>query len=583
MVRAGRSTMRETTAERAGRPRTAGNRASHRARGSGGEAGWNRETTSRPSDHITREDEMAAKTDLKTARKPDHGDDPLYALRHSTAHVMAGAVLELFPDAKFGFGPPVADGFYYDFDLPRPLQPDDLARIEERMRAMVRKDLPFERDELDIPDALRLFGERHQDYKVDQIEKLDETVQDGRVSTYRHDDFVDLCRGPHVGRTGEIGRFKLMSIAGAYWRGDEHNPQLQRVYGTVWPTQAELDAYLERLKEIERRDHRTLGRDLELFRIDEELGSGLVLWLPNLSVVRGRSPPVVVLGGRSPPAVVLDQADELPGPHQGLSVAGPLVPGATAAHRRARHGVPVRTRWHAPWDAPRARLHAGRLAHLLHLGAGAGGDRQGLRPGDGVPARLWLHGPAHLPRDTPGAPARHRRDVGQGGGRAPRGARRARSAVRDRRGRRRLLRAEDRHQDAGRDRPRVAGSDGPDRPQPARALRRDVRRRARPARAGGDDPPGAVRQPGAVRRRAHRALRRQFPALAVLGAGRGHPGARERASVRRRGRVRAPRARPSPAPRPPARRYARADQGSPGTEGELHARRRRSRSGGPNG
>ncbi|HEX9268622.1 MAG TPA: threonine--tRNA ligase [Candidatus Limnocylindria bacterium] len=229
---------------------------------------------------------MATKTDLKTARKPDHGDDPLYALRHSTAHVMAGAVLELFPDAKFGFGPPVADGFYYDFDLPRPLQPDDLARIEERMRAMVRKDLPFERDELDIPDALRLFGERHQDYKVDQIEKLDETVQDGRVSTYRHDDFVDLCRGPHVGRTGEIGRFKLMSIAGAYWRGDEHNPQLQRVYGTVWPTQAELDAYLERLKEIERRDHRTLGRDLELFRIDEELGSGLVLWLPNLSVVR---------------------------------------------------------------------------------------------------------------------------------------------------------------------------------------------------------------------------------------------------------------------------------------------------------
>ena len=227
-----------------------------------------------------------AKAAQGMGRKADHGPDALYALRHSTAHVMAGAVLELFPDAKFGFGPPVADGFYYDFDLPRPLQPEDLARIEERMRAMVSKDVPFQRREMAVPEALEFFGARHQDYKVDQIQKLDETVEDGRVGVYQHDDFVDLCRGPHVERTGQIGPFKLMSVAGAYWRGDEHNAQLQRVYGTVWPTQAELDAYLERLKEIERRDHRALGRELELFRIDEELGSGLVLWLPNLAVVR---------------------------------------------------------------------------------------------------------------------------------------------------------------------------------------------------------------------------------------------------------------------------------------------------------
>ncbi|HVR88524.1 MAG TPA: threonine--tRNA ligase [Candidatus Limnocylindria bacterium] len=227
-----------------------------------------------------------AKPERKPNRKPDHGTDDLYALRHSTAHVMAGAVLEIFPDAKFGFGPPVADGFYYDFDLPKPLQPDDLARIEERMRAMVLKDVPFEHGEMGVPDALRVFGEKHQDYKVDQIQKLDDTVAGGRVSLYTHDSFVDLCRGPHVERTGKIGPFKLMSIAGAYWRGDEHNNQLQRVYGTVWPTQEELDAYLERLREIERRDHRTLGRELELFRIDEEQGSGLVLWLPNLSIVR---------------------------------------------------------------------------------------------------------------------------------------------------------------------------------------------------------------------------------------------------------------------------------------------------------
>ena len=227
-----------------------------------------------------------AKTDTKIARKPDHGPDELYALRHSTAHVMAGAVLELFPEAKFGFGPPVADGFYYDFDLPRALQPDDLAKIEERMRVMVKKDVPFERSEMDVPQALAFFEKMHQDYKVDQIQKLDETIEDGKVGVYTHDTFADLCRGPHVDRTGKIGPFKLMSVAGAYWRGDEHNAQLQRVYGTVWPDQAQLDAYLERLKEIERRDHRLLGRDLELFRIDEELGSGLVLWLPNLSIVR---------------------------------------------------------------------------------------------------------------------------------------------------------------------------------------------------------------------------------------------------------------------------------------------------------
>ena len=227
-----------------------------------------------------------AKTETKMSRKPDHGPDDLYALRHSTAHVMAGAVLELFPEAKFGFGPPVTDGFYYDFDLPRALQPDDLAKIEERMRAMVKKDVPFERSEMDVPEALDFFGKKHQDYKVDQIQKLDETIEAGKVGIYKHDDFVDLCRGPHVERTGKIGPFKLMSVAGAYWRGDEHNAQLQRIYGTVWPSQEELDAYLERLKEIERRDHRALGRDLELFRIDEELGSGLVLWLPNLSIVR---------------------------------------------------------------------------------------------------------------------------------------------------------------------------------------------------------------------------------------------------------------------------------------------------------
>ena len=200
------------------------------------------------------------KTEQRSTRTPDHGSDELYALRHSTAHVMAGAVLELFPEAKFGFGPPVADGFYYDFELPRALTPADLASIEERMREMVKKDVVFERSEMSVPEALEHFRAHHQDYKIDQIEKLDETIDGGKVGIYTHDTFTDLCRGPHVERTGKIGPFKLMTIAGAYWRGDERNAQLQRVYGTVWPTRAELDAHLARLEEIQRRDHRRLGK-----------------------------------------------------------------------------------------------------------------------------------------------------------------------------------------------------------------------------------------------------------------------------------------------------------------------------------
>ena len=151
----------------------------------------------------------------KLDRKADHGPEALYALRHSTAHVMAGAVLELFPDAKFGFGPPVADGFYYDFDLPRALTPDDLGKIEERMAAMVKRDVPFEHRDMPVPDALRFFGQRKQEYKVDQIDKLsagdrtdvtpmDDAVSDGSVSVYQHADFVDLCRGPHVATTRTV-------------------------------------------------------------------------------------------------------------------------------------------------------------------------------------------------------------------------------------------------------------------------------------------------------------------------------------------------------------------------------------------
>ena len=225
----------------------------------------------------------------KELGRRDHAaEDPLHPLRHSAAHVMAGAVLDLFPGTKLGIGPAIRNGFYYDLDVPRPLSPDDLPRIEARMREVANADHPFERSEMSREEGLRFFREAGQDYKVDLIESFEEAegADGGAVSIYRHGDFVDLCKGPHVKRTSDIKAFKLLSIAGAYWRGDESRPQLTRLYGTVWPSQKELDAYLERLKEIQRRDHRALGRDLELFRIDDELGSGLVLWLPNLSVVR---------------------------------------------------------------------------------------------------------------------------------------------------------------------------------------------------------------------------------------------------------------------------------------------------------
>ncbi len=222
----------------------------------------------------------------KQEQQRERSDEELLPLRHSTAHVMAGAVLDLFPGAKLGIGPAIKDGFYYDFELPRPLAPEDLGKIEARMREVVEENHPFNRSEMSVEEGLRFFTERGQSYKVELIRHLEDAAEGGRVGIYTHGSFVDLCKGPHVPRTAEIAAFKLMAIAGAYWRGDEKRPMLQRIYGTSWPSQQELDAYLAHLAEVERRDHRKLGRDLELFDVDEELGSGLVLWLPNLSVVR---------------------------------------------------------------------------------------------------------------------------------------------------------------------------------------------------------------------------------------------------------------------------------------------------------
>ncbi len=204
----------------------------------------------------------------------------LEKMRHSAAHVMAEAVQALFPGAKFGIGPAIEDGFYYDFELPRPLVPEDLMAIEAKMREIIAGDFSFAREEISKTKARKLFSE--QPYKLELIDEL----PDKKVTIYRQGSFVDLCRGPHVNSTGEIKAFKLTSIAGAYWRGDEKRPMLQRIYGVAFETEAELEGYLARLAEAAKRDHRRLGKELDLFSLHEEFGPGLVHWHPKGALVR---------------------------------------------------------------------------------------------------------------------------------------------------------------------------------------------------------------------------------------------------------------------------------------------------------
>jgi threonyl-tRNA synthetase len=207
----------------------------------------------------------------------------LLEIRHSFAHVMAEAVLQMFPQAKLAIGPAIDDGFYYDFDLPRAVTTEDLAAIEEKMRAIVAGRHQFNRAVVSRDEAARLF--REQPYKLELIAELPEGDQ---ISTYTQDTFTDLCRGPHVTDTGALraDAFKLTSVAGAYWRGDEKKKMLQRIYGTAWESKAELDAHLKRLEEIEKRDHRRLGRELDLYSTHEEAGAGLVYWHPKGARVR---------------------------------------------------------------------------------------------------------------------------------------------------------------------------------------------------------------------------------------------------------------------------------------------------------
>jgi threonyl-tRNA synthetase len=217
-------------------------------------------------------------------------ESQLYKIRHSAAHIMAQAVLEMFPDGKISIGPPIENGFYYDFDLPRNLTPEDLQQIEKRMRQIVQGKHEFQKKVVSAEEAREIF--KDQPYKIELIEGLEKGGFDEygeplkekpEISIYQQDSFVDLCRGPHVQSTKEVKQdaFKLMSIAGAYWRGDENNKMLQRIYGTAWENAQQLKDHLQQLEEAKKRDHRKLGRELEIFIFDDEVGPGLPLWLPN--------------------------------------------------------------------------------------------------------------------------------------------------------------------------------------------------------------------------------------------------------------------------------------------------------------
>jgi threonyl-tRNA synthetase len=217
---------------------------------------------------------------LGPADFPSEREYNLYCLRHSTSHIMAAAVRQIFPEAKFGIGPPIKNGFYYDMQLSRPLTPEDLEEIERRMKEIVKEGQEFNQETWDKPKAREFFGAHDQNFKIELING----IPGASVSTYRIGEFTDLCAGPHVRRTNQCKHFKLTSIAGAYWRGDEHKPMLQRIYGTVWPTREELDEHLHNIEEAKRRDHRKLGRELDLFMI-HEWAPGSAFWLPKGTII----------------------------------------------------------------------------------------------------------------------------------------------------------------------------------------------------------------------------------------------------------------------------------------------------------
>src|ERR1700733_5208139 len=221
--------------------------------------------------------------DVKLQILTEKDADALYVFRHSAAHLLAAAVTELFPDFKLGVGPPIDTGFFYEFLREEPFTPEDLVKIEAKMRQLAAQDLPNERKLLSKPEAIELYKRTNQTFKCELVE---EKATEPMVSFYTTGKFIDFCRGPHIPSTARIKAFKLMSVAGAYWKGQESNPQMQRIYGACFIDQKELDEYLHKLEEAKRRDHRRIGKELGLFTVSDQVGSGLPLWLPKGATIR---------------------------------------------------------------------------------------------------------------------------------------------------------------------------------------------------------------------------------------------------------------------------------------------------------
>ncbi len=413
----------------------------------------------------------------------------LYCVRHSLAHIMAQAVLEFRPGTKLGFGPPVENGFYYDFDLSEPIVAEDLPKIEKRMREIARRKVDFVREEMSSADAIARIETMGQPYKDEASHDL-EVKGVGMISFYTNGSFIDMCEGPHVANSSEIplDAFKLDSIAGAYWRGDEKNKMLTRIYGLAFATKEELDAFIERRKIALERDHRKLGRELDLFHIEELIGKGLILWLPNGTVhprrdrearSRGRVPlrvrarrdpahrapgallqerapavlqgehvPADAVGGRGEGRGLLPEADELPAPPHDLRESPAFVSRSAVASRGVRDLLPVREVRRARWTAARAVSHDERRAHLLHPRAGEGRGDLGHAALQGALRSLRPEELLDPPVDArPGEPEKfheRRGALGAVGGDPARRASRRRRSVRGRVRRGGLLRPEDR-------------------------------------------------------------------------------------------------------------------------------------------
>ena len=522
---------------------------------------------------------------LKLTGEFDCDATPLATLRHSTSHVMAQAVKRLWPDVKVAIGPAIEDGFYYDFARSEPFMPDDLAKIEGVMGEIVKANVPFERQEMPRADAIAFFRERGERYKVEILEGLDVPT----VSLYRQGDFIDLCRGPHVGATGAIKAFKLLSSSGAYWRGDEKNPMLRRIYGTAWLNQEDLDKYLWRLEEAKKRDHRKLGRELDLFAF-HDVSPGAPFWLPNgWTIVRELEKFVrEVLDARgyqeiSTPILVNKKLWEQSGhwehfrenmflvesEEQVFSLKPMNCPESTLVYRhalRSYRDLPLRF-------SDMGRLHrnerSGTLSGLFRV-------RQFTQDDAHIYCRLdqvqdEITGALELIREWYKTfeiepfyklSTRPEKSIGT-----------AEQWETAEKGLADALHANDLRYDlnpgdgafygpkidvdiAGRAGTAVAGGDGPGGLRPARSLRARVHRRRRPAEAAGDDPSRDLRLVRAVHRHPHRTLRGRVSHVARAGAG------ARAADQRKVRRLRARRARNGCAPRTSAPSWTTATRSS---------------------